>query len=188
MKEPVFLQQGEECVALALENGPKENGSSGFRCERGKTAAGVPPLGGISGSIPPKGGTPARSPVQFAPKTGRAKKTRHPKARMVTNGWNRTSCVQIAPCITHPLWLGILEKSSALSVARPGRWSSKRDFECAARFSGSPVARASRPWNPTRARCHENAAIRCSSVAKRYSMAQSSGADSRPRSRLGKAH
>ena len=49
-------------------------GSSGFRCERGKTAAGVPPLGGISGSIPPKGGTPARSPVQFAPKTGRARK------------------------------------------------------------------------------------------------------------------
>ena len=47
-------------------------GSSGFRCERRRTLAGVPPLGGISPAIPPKGGTPTRSPVQFAPKTGRA--------------------------------------------------------------------------------------------------------------------
>ena len=48
------------------------SGSSGFRCERRKTLAGVPPLGGFVAEIPPKGGTPARSPLQFAPKTGRA--------------------------------------------------------------------------------------------------------------------
>ena len=67
-------------------------GSSGFRCERCKTAAGVPPLGGISGSIPPKGGTPARSPVQFAPKTGRTELRRGedpvavPKASVLMSG------------------------------------------------------------------------------------------------------
>ena len=49
----------------------EKNGSSGFRCECCKRAAGVPPLGG---GVPPKGGTPAPSPVHFAPKTGRAKK------------------------------------------------------------------------------------------------------------------
>ena len=30
----------------------------------------TPPSGGIAGEIPPKGGTPARSPVRFAPKPG----------------------------------------------------------------------------------------------------------------------
>ena len=48
-------------------------GSSGFRCERCKTAAGVPPSGGIAPELPPEGGTPARSPIHLAPKPGRAK-------------------------------------------------------------------------------------------------------------------
>ena len=38
------------------------SGSSGFRCERRKTLAGVPPLGGFVAEIPPKGGTPRDRP------------------------------------------------------------------------------------------------------------------------------
>ena len=130
------------------------SGSSGFRCERGKTAAGVPPLGGISGSIPPKGGTPARSPVQFAPKTGRANFPFAAGPAAKDGGAGATA--RSAVCSSFVRWRSRFFPSaaartvpSAWRAERPERSAETRSSGRMGRWKSSPAWPNVRPWPAT---------------------------------------